>query len=193
MKKIIFGLLLIAVSQIAAAQKELLQFDESNNYVYYQVTELPNINADTLYQRAWQFARQLNSKQKPVKGEATYALNTKGEFLVYTGSSIVKKETGSVSYTLNIEAKDQKYRYKLGDFVFTPYKRDRFNNMVPVPGINVRAEDLTAKYSAKEADSILSQIASYSKSIGDNLKRRLQNTAATKKPEAIKKVSTENW
>ena len=193
MKKVVFGLFCLLCFKVAAAQDVPLDFDENNKYVYYQVVDMPGITADTLYQRGWQFAKDLNTKNRPSKGKAAYALNTKGNFLVYTGSSIIKKETGAVSYTLNIEAKDQKFRYKFGNFVFVPYKRDRFNNMTAQPGIEIPAEKLMSKYTAKEADGLIAQIAAFSKASGENLKLKMQKVAVLQKPQSPKKVATDNW
>jgi hypothetical protein len=193
MKKIVFGLLCLFIVKVTSAQETPLEYDESNKYVYYKVEEMPGITADTLYQRGWDFAKALNTKNKPAKGKATYAVNTKGSFPVYTGSSLVKKEAGAVTYTLNIEAKEQKFRYKLSDFVFLPYKRDRFNNMTAQPGIDVPAEKLLSKYSAKETDEILAKIAAFCQSTGASLRKKMEKVAVLRKPQPVKKITTDNW
>lgn len=193
MKKFVFGLLCLLIVKAASAQDTPLQYDESNKYVYYKVTDVANATADTLYQRGWDFAAALTPKNKPKKGKAAYALNTKGSFSVYTGSSLVKKEAGAFNYTLNIEAKDQKFRYKLSDFVFTPYKRDRFTNMVAQPGVEVPAEKLLSKFSAKEADELLAELTAFCKATGESLKRKMEKVAVLHKPEPVKKVATDNW
>jgi hypothetical protein len=193
MKKIVFALLSLFMVTASLAQDTALEFDESNTYVYYKIVDMPGINADTLYRRGWDFAKALNTKNKPAKGKAAYALNTRGSFPVYTGSSLIKKEAGAVTYTLNIEAKDQKFRYKLSDFVFLPYKRDRFNNMAPQPGIEVPAEKLLSKYSAKEADEILAKITAFCQSTGAGLREKMEKVAVLRKPEPVKKIATENW
>jgi hypothetical protein len=192
MKKLLFGLVCLMCSQTASAQKELLQFDEANKYVYYQVVDKPGLTADTLYQRGLYFAKIANPKNKPENVVAN-AIITKGKFLVYTGSSVVKKEGGEISYTLFIETKDQKYRYKISDFVFTPYKRDRFGNMTAIPGVEVPLEKLTSKYSQKEADNYLAQTGAFCQATGNSLKQHMDKVSIARKAEPIKKVATDKW
>ncbi|TWR31032.1 DUF4468 domain-containing protein [Mucilaginibacter pallidiroseus] len=188
----LFTLMLCAVSVFAQAEQPL-QFDENNKYVYYKVEDAPGINADTLYKRGWVFAKTLSPKQKPNKGKAEFALNTNGSFLIYSGSSIVRKEAGAVSYTLNIEGKDGRYRYKLSNFIFKPYKRDRFNNMTAQPGIDIPAEKLLSKYSQKETNNFLAQMGDFCKAVALQLKQKMENAAVLLKSQPVKRVDTGNW
>jgi hypothetical protein len=193
MKKLLSGLLCILCSQMVLAQKDSLQFDEDNKYVYYRVVDKPGITADTLYNRAWNFAKNFNPKSMPEKGHAENALNTSGKFLVYNGISLMKKESGEISYILNIQSKDQRYRYKISSFVFTPYKRDRFGNMVPVPGMEVPLEKLSAKYSQKELDAYLKQIGEFCIGASGRLKLYMDKQPVVIKEQPVKKVITDKW
>jgi hypothetical protein len=71
-------------SQIASAQKEMLQLDEASKYVYYQVVDKQGVAADTLYQRGSYFIKMAHPKSKPESVVAN-AIVTKGKFLVYNG------------------------------------------------------------------------------------------------------------
>jgi hypothetical protein len=193
MKKLLFSLLCLLCVQIASAQKDSLQVDEGNNYVYYQVTDKPGLSADTLYIRAWNFATAFNTANKPAKGKDARTLNTSGKFIVYSGTSLVRKESGEISYTINIQTKDQRYRYRISNFVFTPYQRDRFGNMIPIPGIEVPLEKLAAKYSIKDTDSYLDQTGGFCLTTANKLKQAMDKQPVFKKAAPVKKVSTENW
>ena len=193
MKKILSGLFFLLCFQSAWAQKDSLQFDENNKYVYYRVVDKPNITADTLYNRAWDFAKSFNPKSKPEKGQAENALNTSGKFIVYNGVSVMKKETGEIRYILNIQSKDQRYRYKISSFVFIPYKRDRFGNMTAVPGVEVPLEKLLSAYSQREADNYLSQTGAFCIAAANRLKLYMDKQPVIKKEEAVKKVATDKW
>ncbi|MBD1391848.1 DUF4468 domain-containing protein [Mucilaginibacter glaciei] len=192
MKKLLIALICVSASHVAFAQKELLQLDETNKYVYYQVVDKPGVVADTLYNRSLTFAKTAVPKTKPQNVVAN-AVVTKGKFLVYSGSSVVRKEGGEVSYTLFIESKDQKYRYKVSDLIFTPYARDRFGNMVAIPGVEVPLEKLTIKYSQKEADNYLAQTGAFCKQTGETLKRYMDKLSNIRKVEPVKKVATDKW
>lgn len=192
MKFILTTLVCLMVCATAFAQKDSLQLDEANKYVYYRVVNKPGLNADTLYRRASGFAKMVVPKTK-AGNVVDYAVVSKGKFLVYNGSSVVRKEGGEVAYTLVIETKDQKYRYKFSDFVFTPYVRDRFGNMVAVPGITVPVEKLTNRYSQKEADNFLSQIAAICKQTGSAIDQSMNKAVPVTNPETVKRISTGKW
>ncbi|RYU92046.1 DUF4468 domain-containing protein [Mucilaginibacter terrigena] len=193
MKKIIFGLFCLLYVQMASAQKDSLAFDEGDNYIYYRVADKPGLSADTLYKRAWDFAGTFNPSVKPAKGQAENTLNTSGKMIVYNGSSLVRKEGGQISYIINIQTKDQRYRYRISNFIFTPYQRDRFGNMVPIPGIEVPLERIAAKYGKKDADSYLDQIGSFCINTAAKLKQFIDKQPLANKTEPVKKISTQNW
>ncbi|RFZ94544.1 DUF4468 domain-containing protein [Mucilaginibacter conchicola] len=193
MKKVFGLLVLIMTVQHAFAQKDSLQVDENNNYVYYKVVEKANLPADTVYERAFNFAKTLSKENKPAKGQADKAFNISSKFITYGGMSLVRKESGEVKYTLNFQAADGKYRYNLSNFVFIPYKRDRYGNMTAVPGVEVAVEKFAAKYSQKEKDAVLDQIAAQSLAIEARLKQAIDRTKVPVKQIEVKKVNTGNW
>ncbi len=193
MKKIFFSLVCLFCVQVASAQKDSLAFDEGNNYIYYRVIDKPALNADTLYKRAWAFAAVFNTSAKPAKGQGENTLNTSGMLLVYTGVSLMRKEGGEISYTLNIQTKENRYRYRISNFVFKPYQRDRFGNMVPIPGVEVPLEKMEVKYGKKYTDNYLDQVAAFSINAYAKLKIAMDKLPATVKTEPVKKISTQNW
>lgn len=193
MKKVFFSLIYLMCAQVALAQKDSLAFDEGNNYIYYRVVDKSALPADTLFKRGWDFAVSFNTATKPAKGKAENTLNTTGKLIMYSGVSLMRKEGGEVSYTINIQTKDQRYRYRISNFVFKPYQRDRFGNMVPVPGIEVPLEKMNTKYGKKETDNYLDQIASFCINTSAKIKQAMDKLPVVKKAEPVKKVSTENW
>lgn len=193
MKKIFFSLVCLLCAQIASAQKDSLAFDEGNNYTYYRVIDKPATTADTLYKRAWAFAQTFNNASKPAKGQAENTLNTSGKLIVYSGALLLRKEGGEVTYKLNVQTKDNRYRYRISNFIFKPYQRDRFGNMVPIPGVELPLEKMEAKYGRKDTDIYLDQIAAFSIATGIKLKNRIDATPASGKPALVKKISTQNW
>src|ERR1700743_2377598 len=82
-------------------------------------------------------------------------------FITY--ASFVKHENGAMSYTLNIECKDGKYRYWLTDFVFTPYERNRYGVYVPVNGIEIPLETAESKVTQQELDGYFDQTGAFCK------------------------------
>jgi len=191
MKIFLSAFILIFFTLKGFGQQNLLSFDEHNKYIYYQVDQIPGVSADTLLQRGLKFLKanpKLTFKpDKPDKVTGT------GKFLVYGGVSVLRHEQGEIDYQLNVEFKDQKYRFWLTDFVFTPYQRDRYGNFVPQSGVDIPAEQLADKIDKKEAGSYLDEAGLFCKEFGDHLKIALIRAPAPKKVENTRKVVTDNW
>jgi hypothetical protein len=187
MKKLFFSIACILLMQTVRAQKDVLQFDENNKYVLYQVVEKQGMTADTLYQRAIAFVgKGVKHKDGTVSG--------KGKVVVYGNSLLTKKEAGEVAYTLTIDTKDQKYRYKFGDFIFKPYKLNRYGSMATQPGVEIPLEKVWTKYGEKDTDSYLSQVGAYCKASAAQLLQQMDRVQVLRKPEDnVKKVVTDKW
>jgi len=190
MKHTLILLLLSLYTEISVAQKEL-SFDEHNKYIYYQVVDMPGLTKDTLLSRGLSFVKSAYPKTN-VSATATQ-LTGRGKFLVYGGASILKHENGEITFLLTIECKDQKYRYWITDFVFTPYQRDRYGNFVPEQGINIPLETASSKLDKKEAGYYVQEAGAFCKELGVKLKRYITGARPAKKPEIAKKVVTDNW
>lgn len=170
-----------------------MSFDEHNKYIYYKVVDQPGLSADTLQTRAAYFMKTAYPKIRIDKKSTTGNIIGQGIFVVYSGTAIVKSQDGQISYTCYIECKDQKYRYWLTDFVYTPYKIDRYGNSVPVLGGDIPLED-TKRLDKKQSDNYLNQAGAFSKLFGDKLKQYILKVSAAPPKEAKKKViDTKNW
>ena len=113
--------------------------------------------------------------------------------MVYGGISVLKHEQGEIVYQVNIEFKDQKYRFWLTAFVFTPYQRDRYGNFVPQLGVDIPIEQGLSKLDKKDLDGYLDETGAFCKQFGDHLKNYLLKLPEPKKAENVKKVVTDNW
>ncbi len=191
MKTILLALVYVLFAKISLAQQGLLSFDEHNKYIYYQVADAPGLLQDTLHARGLSFLKAYYPKSKlksPAEGKMISGAN---KFLVYGGISVLKHEKGEIAYEFNIEFKDQKYRFWLTGFVFTPYQRDRYGNFVPQQGIDIPLETASTKLDKKDVDGYLDETGAFCKQVGDRLKQIVIN--APKKEENIKKVVTDKW
>ena len=192
MKFFLSALLFIILAKASSAQSELLSFDEHNKYIYYQVVEIPGLPADTLHSRCMVFLKKGYPNIK-LKTNNLNDLNAYGEFLTYGGISVLRHEKGSISYTLNIEFKDQKYRYWLTSFIFTPYQRDRYGNFVPKVGINIPLETALSKLDKKDVDNYLNETGSFCKQFGESLKQNIIKALTPKNVEITKKTVPDKW
>jgi hypothetical protein len=193
MKKVLIALVCVFFAKAALAQKELLSFDEQNRYIYYQVVNQPGLSVDTLQARALYFLKAAYPKDKIKQGETPADITGTGKFLVLSGITLVKHEDGEILYSYTIECKDQKYRFWLTGFEFTPYKTDRYGNSVPEPGIEIKLEDGLSKLDKKQLDDYLNQTGAFSKEFGDKLKKYMLNISAAPPKEVKKKVITKDW
>jgi hypothetical protein len=194
MKKIVVVLLCLLFAKAASAQKDSLSFDEHNKYIYYKVVEQPGLTIDTFQNRALYFLKINYPKNKIDKATEPDTITGTGKFLVLTGLSVAKHVEGEISYTFTIGYKDQKYRYWLTDFVYTPYKTDRYGNSVPEQGTEIPLESGLSKMEKADLNSCLEQSGAYGIQFGKKIKEYMVRVSATKPAEAKKKViSTKDW
>jgi hypothetical protein len=194
MKKILVALLCLMAVKSAVAQKDLLSIDEHNKYIYYQVVEQSGLIVDTFQNRTAYFLKTNYPKNKIDNAKAPESITGVGKLLMLTGITVAKHVDGEINYTFNIEYKDQKYRYWLTDFVFTPYYVDRYGNSVPQQGIDIPLENSSSKLDKAKLNSYLIQIGDYSKQFGDRLKQYMLMISASPVRDNKKKViSTKDW
>jgi Domain of unknown function (DUF4468) with TBP-like fold len=191
MKRNIIVIIFILLVKFSYAQQQLLSFDEHNKYIFYQVNDVPGIAVDSLYARGLIFVKSLTPKIKLKTGVKETDISGEGKFIIYNSTSVLKHESGEIDYVFNMEFKDQKYRFWLTDFSFTPYERDRYNNYVPKVGIEIPLETAASKLDKKEVETHLDETGAFCKQFGERLKIYLQN--APKKEENTKKVVTDKW
>jgi hypothetical protein len=192
MKNLLALIAIVCICKYAHAQKELVTLDEHNKYIYYQVTDMPGISADTLYNRCLTGLTRMKPKQagKPVTVPGS-SITIKSKIMIYSSLTYVKHEDGELAYTLNIEFKDAKYRYWLTDFVFMPYQRNRYGVFERAPGVEIPAEKIKDKYDGRVLDNYLEQIALFGKQTGDLLK--LYTANPQKKQASPTKIDTKKW
>ncbi|GAA4916480.1 DUF4468 domain-containing protein [Mucilaginibacter defluvii] len=200
MKRLIL-ILLVALSgndlYAQASQKDSLGFDENNKYIYYQVVAQPGLNADSIYRRALYFLQAAYSKDKlklKKQEPANGVLKGEGGFMVSKKALVSKHDDGRITYDLNIEVKDGKYRYWLTNFVIIPYERDRYANFVPVNGKKTPLEHALRLLGQKDLDDYLEKVLVNSRFVGDRLKNFILSPApSVKKERKIAPVIKKDW
>ena len=197
MKNILFAFVCILFVKTAAAQQDSLAFDENNKYIYYQTVEQAGLNKDTLYRRALYFMKKAAPKNKlklTSADEAQGILTGSGSFMVTKKSLILSSNSGEIAYTMRVEVKDAKYRYWFTNFVYTPYRRDRYGMDVPVPGINIPLEEAKDKIDKKDIAVYLDKVLQNSRQVGAVLKSYMLKTSSLPKADkGIRKISTKEW
>ena len=194
MKAIITVLLFTLFARVAFAQKDLLSFDEHDKYIYYQVADAPGMAADTLHAQMLYFLKATYPKIK-VKTKATGSIDIEGQgkFLTYSSILVLKHENGEVNFMLNMEFKDQKFRYWITGFVYTPYERDRYGNFIPKAGIEIPLEIADKKLDKREVENHLNETGAFCKQFTDNLKLFMLKPKIAKKEEPTKKIVVDKW
>lgn len=178
------------------AQKDLLSFDEHNKYIYYQVADQPGLSADTLHYLVGRFLKTTYPKLKTeTSAPGSKDLKGHGKFITYSSILVLRHENGEINYVLNIEFKDQKFRYWITDFTFNPYQRDRYGNFVPMDGMNLPLETALTKTDKRDAAIHLDETGAFCKQFTDALKLFLTKPVVIpkKEEETTKKVVTDKW
>jgi hypothetical protein len=200
MKNLLLALGCVLYSGIASAQKDSLSFDEHDKYIYYKLVDQPGSNADTLYSRGTYFLTTAYPKKAlglSKSDKDAHSLTGTGSYMISKKGLVSNSDGGALTYTLEIEVKDSKYRYWLTDFVYQPYQRNRYGSSEPVPGGDIPLEKASAKLSKVDFNNYLDQVIVNSKQVGERLKVYMLKTSSfTKKTQEIKKVSkisTKEW
>jgi hypothetical protein len=177
-------------AQEATAQEDM-PLDERGRYIYYEVVEGKQVPADSLRARAIAF---LNIKKLSPVSLTKDGLTAAGKFLISKTAFVLTRPSGEVQYQFAFEIKEDKYRFWLTDFVFIPYKRDRYANYVPA---NVKGTPLEAspgKLNAGEWASYLSAASQQAGSFAAAFKASLSQSVKIKtEPKVKKAISTRNW
>jgi len=197
MKNILIAFVCLLTAKAALAQKDSLAFDERNKYIYYQTVEAAGLAKDTLYKRALYFMNKAYPKSKlklASADEPQGVLIAVGNFVITKRSLLSNSLGGETNYVLRVEVKNAKYRYWFTDFVFTPYKRDRFGNEVLVSGTDVAIENGKDKLDKKDLAVYMDKILQNSRQVGGVLKGYMLKISNLSKVEKeIKKISTKEW
>jgi hypothetical protein len=195
MKKILLAVICIFLKVAAAsAQADSLVMDENNKYVYYQVVAQPESSADSLQARAIAFAKNAFEAGKlKFKSSDKGTIRATGGILVAKKSSVAMHEDARIDYTMNIEVKDNRYRYWFTDFVIVPYARDRFANFVPQSGQDVALEKGLSTLSKKDFDGYTAKLFVNIKDIGNRLKTYMKTPVAPKKEVKKTTIPATNW
>jgi hypothetical protein len=127
-------------SILSAAFSQDAQFpiDETGNFIFTEVVEIPGINKEALYSNGEAFMKQikvLNSKKRNLqKNDDDFIISNKGSFYVYRVGSVKKAIDGAVEYDITLEVKDGKYRYTITNFLYNEYKKNRYGKSEPIKG-----------------------------------------------------------
>jgi len=110
---------------------------------FQEVVELPGYDNELLFSNAMDFLGEVkivNQKKKEnniTQNMESSITETIGSFLVYH----LKSPAGEVRYNLQVEIKEEKYRYTITDFIFYPYSRNRYGKFEREKWISRHLED----------------------------------------------------
>lgn len=186
-------MLCFGIAKMAMAQKDSLAFDEQGKYIYYRVLVANTNEAETLNLRVAAFFKSASLLKLLGFNEAKQTFDGEGYFVVSKPSSLGKHDDGKITYKLRIEIKGEKYRYWLSNFVFTPYYKDRYNNMVPQPGVEIPIENISKKIETRDAAHYLDECAAFGKKLGTKLKQYMDAQPVAKKDDGKKVIDTKKW
>ena len=119
---------LILFHHYSFSQIDNLPRGENGLISFEEVNELKHLKKEALFDNAQRFLsgiKEVDQKKKInnlVVVDSIMKAGTKGSFLVYN----IKSPAGEIKYDVNVQVKDNKYRYQFTNFVFYPYGRDRY-------------------------------------------------------------------
>jgi len=179
-----------AVAQAPKGNDEMSR-DERGKYIHYEVVEKKALAADSLKQRALGF---LALKKLKAIQQDNDEIRATGKFIVNKTALMLAHPSGELLYNFTFEVKEGKYRFWLTDFLFVPYKRDRYGNFVPSTPKGTPLEDSPGKLNAGEWGSYVETADKQSTTFAVEFKDYLSAIQKIKTPGTKKKViSTKSW
>jgi hypothetical protein len=123
-------ILLLFLSASAFAQVELPK-DDKGKITFEEIISSDSLPSSLLLKnaKAW-VMKNYAQTEKSIRTDSN-SVSAKGVFLVYTKGAISKEIHGAIRYTVKIEVKNNKYKYRFSDFVFEYYKINRNYQYLP--------------------------------------------------------------
>lgn len=172
-------------------KEEEMPRDERGKYVHYEVIEKSPVPVDSLKYRALAF---FNKKKFSAVKQQDDQTEADGKLVINKTAFVLAHPSGEVLYHFVFEVKEGKYRFWLTDFLFVPYKRDRYGNFVASTVKGIPLETDPGKLNAAEWASYVEATAKYASAFGAEFKDYL--SAAQKKKalnEPKKTISKKDW
>ncbi len=115
-----------------------LPLDERGKISYVEIVEAPAVSESQLFQNAKEFAGQLSVRDSRKKflvvDEDSLSVSSRGSYSVKNMLTIGKRIDGVVSFNVNIQVREGRYRYIINDFIFQEYAKNRYGKFMPVKG-----------------------------------------------------------
>lgn len=188
-------LLFMLISFTAAAQTdksaEDMPRDERGKFIHYEVVEKSPASADSLKYRALAFFKKKRLTDIDQKADQVQA---NGKTVINKTAFVLTHPSGEVRYNFAFEVKDGKYRFWLTDFLFVPYKRDRYGNFVPSTTKGIPLENDPGKLNAGEWASYIDAADKHANAIAAEFKDYLSAVQKIRPAKEVKKtIFTKSW
>ncbi len=121
MKKIILPILILLVAFVANAQPPVPIEEGTGRVVYTEVVDVPGATKADLFKRLDHWFNTFYKNPSSIiqsKDAATGKIDGKHTIYVYNEVNGKKNQFGQVKYTVTVEVKEGKYRYKVDEIYF---------------------------------------------------------------------------
>jgi hypothetical protein len=164
-------LVILFSSSLCLAQREELLTDEKGKFIHYELIEANGALKETLKQRANSFLKKVakDVKLKFNHGDTTFV--AQGKLIIHKTLLVMSHPSGEILYRLEIDIRDEKFRFWLTDFTFVAYQRDRYGNFVPSSTKGIPLENNPGKLNASQWKEYQLQTATYAGQFADELKQ----------------------
>jgi hypothetical protein len=160
---------------------------DAGKVLFYDVVQADSLSKDRLLQNAqhWLTTHSFDKKTDSTTAEG-FSITAANQLPVYATGYVSKKQNGIVTYTVQIEVKDNKYRYWFTNFVFHYYRENRNYQLVPT-GKTKPLEETTANGWQKTWDFNRKTTGQHITSLIKELKTDMNRRPVTEKPAVVQK------
>ncbi len=193
MCKALFIVFLLNAS-CAFAQNPIFPIDDSGKYIFSDVIIVSGVDQADLFKKGEKYIQQLkihNSTQNNLhKNHEQHTLFNKGSLVVHNFGSIKNSISGVVEFDMILEFKDEKCRYTITNFIFNPYKRNRYGKFESISGKYTPLEKEVSRLNKKEWAKHRKEVYNYSQDLIKSLTRAISHKE-TDQPKKI--IKSDNW
>ncbi|MGK7395414.1 MAG: hypothetical protein ACNS62_12635 [Candidatus Cyclobacteriaceae bacterium M3_2C_046] len=152
-----------------------LPLNQDKKVEFYDVIDFAGTQTE-IYDKVLYVVKNIDRCQiiDSVRGEVS-SVDASCEFPLYK-TKFTKSLDGQMEYKFKVEVKDNRYRYFLNDFVFQPYKRDRYGRYQAVKGQAKPLEEQDYKGNQNKWENYKDLTEEYMMALAGYLKEEVEQT-----------------
>ncbi|WP_129716638.1 hypothetical protein [Pedobacter sp. SYP-B3415] len=163
--------------------------NQDQKYTLYQVVT-DAVRSDSLLRRVVHFLKK--EKATAIK-QTDSSITCTGVFTVAKRALVSAQPEALVSFSFQLESKSGRYRFWLTDFITTPYKRNRYGQFEPEPGVRLPLEQEPGSLNRKSWEARVKSVEAASRQFAARLRTAVSEVISAPLPKKRLDVKKDEW